>query len=137
MAVFGDEDHVFDADAEFAGEVDAGFDGDHHAGGEERFDFWAGAGEFVDVEADAVAGGVAEFIGVAGVIDDGAGGKIGFMAADAGLHGGDAGELGAEDDFVNFALFAVGAPGEKGAGHVAAISLVFHAHVDEDGVAAF
>src|SRR5579862_6473957 len=59
VAGFGNQDVVFDADAEvFFGDVDAGLDGDDHAG-LERFAVFAGV---VDVEADVVAEAVNEIL---------------------------------------------------------------------------
>lgn len=46
---FADEEHVFEADAEFTGEVDAGFDGNDGVGVERFGVFCAEVGDFVDV----------------------------------------------------------------------------------------
>lgn len=70
----GDDHVVFTAEAEFAGDVDAGFVGEGHARFENRF---AGAdkiGMLMAVEADAVADAVGEEFVVgaeAGICDDG------------------------------------------------------------------
>jgi hypothetical protein len=118
FSVGGGGDHVdLAADAEFAGEVDAGFDGEAGVGEEdagvvgfEVVEVGAGA---VDVGADVVAGAVGEPTGVSGVADDGAGGVVGLVAGDGrvsdvgcldGRDGGVAGAANGGED----GLFALG-----------------------------
>ena len=86
-------DHVdFAADAEFAGEVEAGFDGEAGVGQDEAlvvgFEVVEMRAVAVDFGADVVAGAVGEPVAEAGVADDVAGGVVGLPAGD-GLVGGE------------------------------------------------
>ena len=73
MSFFGDDDCIFDAYAEFTGEVDAGFYGADHIG-LQGFFFEGGVvfegGRFMDFESYAMAGAMGEEFFVAGVFDD-------------------------------------------------------------------
>ena len=88
----GAGDHVdLVADAEFAGEVEAGFDGEAGVGedeadvvGLEVVEVGAVAVEF---GRDVVAGAVGEAVGEACVADDVAGGVVGLPACDGGVGG--------------------------------------------------
>ncbi len=91
----------------------------------------------MNIKADAVAAGVAVHFSVAGFFDNAASKVIGFGSCEASLNAFDAGELGFEYKIVNFFLLGSGWCGEDHAGHVAAIVVVFHAHVDENDVAFF
>src|SRR6202011_569481 len=105
-AVCGDVPVVFEADAELAGDVDAGFVGEAHAGGERCGVAADEVGPLVAVHADAVAQAVGEVfvVGtVAGGGDDVAGGGVDSLALDAGMGGGEGGGLGLVDDVENFA----------------------------------
>jgi hypothetical protein len=129
----GDEDIIFDADAADAGEVDAGLDGDDHAGFEGG-GAETGEGEgFVDIAAKTVTEAVAEVVAVAGFGDDVAGGFVDFFAVDAGFDGGDAGELSVEDHFVDFAHFCGDVAEEEAAGEVGAVAAEAGAPVEEHG----
>src|SRR6266478_3509094 len=105
-AVFGDVPVVFEADAELAGDVDAGLVGEAHAWGE-----WGGVaadevGPLVAVHADAVAEAVGEVLvvgAVAGGGDDVAGGGVDGLALDAWTGCGESGGLGLVDDVEDFA----------------------------------
>src|SRR5215813_2279060 len=129
---FGDQEIVFDADAEVLfRDVNAGFDGNDHAG-LKRFAVFGG---IVDVEADAVAEAVNEVLAermsvqifamrvdvVVGDLVDGL--LVIFTEICAGLDGSDGGVLRAEDDVVNFALarseFAIGRQSSRDVGGVA------------------
>jgi len=66
-AVFGDVHVIFEADAEVAAEVDAGFVGEDHAGNHLLGVAADEVGPFVHVEADAVADAVVEVV-VAGSV---------------------------------------------------------------------
>ena len=70
-------EEVFEADAGVVGEIDAGFDGEDHAFGEEVFGSGGESGGFVDLEADAVAEGVGDR-GIVLAEDIVAGGFVGF-----------------------------------------------------------
>ena len=73
LAVPQDEHLILDADAEAAlGQVDAGLDRDHCAGGQRRF-VEAGV---VDVESDEMAEAVDELVEVAGLAQRGLGGLL-------------------------------------------------------------
>ncbi len=86
----------------------------------------------MDVEADAVAAGMGVVFAVSGLGDDVAGKGVGFGAGVAGFDFCEGGLLGLEDEVVYFLLFGGWFGGEDHAAHVAAVALVFHAHVDED-----
>src|SRR5271163_2807457 len=113
VAGFGDEDVIFDAHAEiFFGDVNAGLDRDDHSW-LERFAIIAG---IVDVEADVVAEAVNEILAqrfavkiFAVGIDVVVGNLVhAFRASLAIVHarldGGERGILGAENNFIDFAL---------------------------------
>jgi hypothetical protein len=83
----GKGDHVdFAADAELAGEVDAGFDGEAGVGQDEAdvvgFEVVEVRAAAVDLGADVVAGAVGEEFGEAGGADDVAGGVVCLPAGD-------------------------------------------------------
>ena len=95
----GEGDHVdFAADAEVAGEIDAGLDGEAGVGEKEALVVGLEVVEVgavaVEGDFDVVAGAVGEVIAEAGFADDGAGGIIGLPAGDGALLG-----VGALDDF--------------------------------------
>ena len=117
----GDGHHVFAADAEFSGNVDAGFIGEGHAGFEDGF---AGVNEirmFVDVEADAVAEAVREEF-VAGAVargsDDAAGGIVHGTGKSSGAGGVERGILGFANGFEGSLNFFAGLAEDAGARHV-------------------
>jgi hypothetical protein len=94
----GAGDHVdFAADAELAGKVEAGFDGEAGVGQEEAlvvgFEVVEVSAVAVDADGDVVAGAVGEEGGEAGVADDVAGGVVGLPAGDGTAFG-----VGALDD---------------------------------------
>jgi hypothetical protein len=147
VAGFGDEDVVLNADPEiFFGDVNAGLDGDDHAGFE-RFAILAG---IVDVEADVVAEAVNEILAkrfavkilavgidvVEGNFVDALGAALAIIHA--WFDGGESGVLRAEDDFINFALarreFSVGG---KRARDVGRVPRVLSADVEDDDVSVF
>ena len=93
--------HVLDADAEAAGQIDAGL-GRH--GGSQRQGLVVGGGGIgglVNFHAHAVAEAVAEIGTVTGVLDDLPGGGVHVVAGGAGLGGGDARQLGLQHDVVD------------------------------------
>ena len=105
-AVFGDVPVVFEADAELASDVDAGFVGEAHADGEWRGVAADEVGPLVPVHADAVAYAVGEVFvvgAVAGGGDDVAGGGVDGLALHAGMGGGECGGLGLVDDVEDLA----------------------------------
>jgi len=84
-AGFGD--HVdFVANAEFAGEVDAGFDGEAGVGEEQAlvvgFEVVEVGAVAVEFDRDVVAGAVGELVGETGRADEVAGGVVGLPAGD-------------------------------------------------------
>ena len=104
-AGFGDEDQVFDADADaFLGEVDAGFYGEALAGLNEGLVDGGDVAGFVDLQADGVAGAVGELGAVALPGDVVPGGLVYVAHAVAGLGGGNAPAVGFFDDLINFPL---------------------------------
>ncbi len=139
-AVFGEEHVVFQADAEFAAQVDAGFVGKSHSGLEQGGVVADEVGPFVAIHADAVAEAVGE-VGIVGaeasVVNDFAGGGIDRSAGKAGFGCGKCGGLGAMDD-VKDVLLPVGwlAKG-KAAADVGLIALDGAAVIDENQAAVF
>src|SRR5438046_3116914 len=107
-AVFDDVPIVFEADAELAGDVDAGFVGETHAGGERGGVAADQVGPFVAVHADAVTYAVGEVFvvgAVAGRGDEIAGGGVDGLALDTGMSCGEGGRLGLVDDVEYLAGF--------------------------------
>lgn len=72
----GYEDGVFVAVAEFAFEVDTGFEGEGHAGLDGSGVFGVEGGLFVDFQAEGVTGGVGEVGAVAFRFNDVSGGLV-------------------------------------------------------------
>ena len=141
-AVFGDVPVVFKADAELAGDVDAGFVRETHAGGERSGVAADEIRPFVAVHADAVTYAVGEVLvvgTVAGGGDDAAGGGVDGLALDTGMGGRDGGRLGLVDDveyltgFVEF--WRGGVAEDEGAGDVGLIAFDSAAIVNEDDFA--
>src|SRR5271168_2312277 len=147
VASFGDEDVVLDAHAEiFLGDVDAGFDGDDHAG-LERFAVFAGV---VDIETDVVAESVNEIlaerfavkifaVGIDVVVGNFVDALRALLAVvHAGLDGCESGILRAENNSIDFALarreFAVRG---KRASNVGGVAGELRANVEDDDVAVF
>src|SRR5690606_11638438 len=109
-AVPGDGHDVLDADAEPAGQVDAGFDGEAHARHERLLLGVDHVGRLVRGDADAVPGAVDEVLPVAGVGDDRAGRPVDVLAGGAGAHGVESGLLGGAHEVVDAALLVGGLP---------------------------
>ena len=134
-AVFGYDYEVFDAHAELAGQVNAGFNGEAHAG---LCDDLAGGGVirmFVHFDADAVAGAMDEIGAVAAVFDYLAGGAVKFAHGHAGANGLAAGFVGSLYQLIHLFLFFGYGFIENGAGHIAGIAVVGEADVDNHAVA--
>src|SRR5207244_1711329 len=114
---------VFDADAPFAGEIDAGFDRYDHSGAKL---FLVAAlsegGELMDVAADAVAQAVAELFAEAGILDDLAGDTVGLLGGDAGADELDRRELRFEHDFVDLLDARADAADEQRARQIGAVA---------------
>ncbi len=107
-AVFGEVPVVFEADAELAGDVDARFVGEAHAGSERCGVAADEVGPLMAVHADAMAETVREVFVVwaeAGSGDDVAGGCVDGLALDAGMGSGECGGLGLMDDVEDLAGF--------------------------------
>ena len=135
-AFFSDNIVVFEADAALAVVVSTGFNGDDLAGfeGGEVDAGLAEAGEFVDLEADAVAEAVTEFFTEALIGEVVAGGVIDGLAGHAGFDG-------LDGDFVRFLDGGVeGFPGFGGfvddddAGEVGVIVAGSGTPIEQDGV---
>src|SRR5580693_8718176 len=100
-AVFGEVPVVFEADAELAGDVDAGLVGEAHAGGERGGVAADEVGPLVAVHTNAVADAVGEVFIVgaeAGGGDDVASCCVDGLALDAGTSCGESGGLSLVDD---------------------------------------
>ncbi len=141
-AGFGDVPVVFEADAELAGNVDAGFVGEAHAGGEGCGVAANEVGPLVAVHADAVADAVGEVFVVGAVAcggDNCAGGGVDGLTLDAGAGCCEGCGLGFEDDVEDLALLVEfgdgGVAEDEGAGDVGLIAFDEAAVVDEDDLA--
>ena len=85
----------------------------------------------MDFQADAMAEAVVEVIAIAILADDIAGDFVHIAAAHPGLHGGNHGLVGFQDDVVDL-LEALGRGSEEdGARHIRAVVIDEHAHIDE------
>jgi len=136
VAGLGDEDVVFDADAQFAGHVDAGLDGEDLAGLERAFGFRLEERGFVDVQAEPVPRAVA-VNGQIALLDHLPGGGIDLGEFDAGPDRGDRRGLGLLDDVINSSIKGRHAPERKASGNIAAIAFGSGAEVDQEGVFLF
>ena len=129
----GDRHNVLAADAEFAGDVDAGFVGEGHPGFENGFAGVDEIGMLVDVEADAVADAMSEEF-VAGAVacgcDDGAGGIIHGAGEFSGAGGVESGVLGFADGFESALDFLAGLAKNAGARDVGAVAFDGAAIID-------
>jgi len=136
--VFGEEHVVFEAEAELAAEVDAGFVREEHAGDELLGVAADEVGPLVHVETDAVAEAMDKEVvagAVAGVGDDLAGGGVDGLHFYAGTGGGEGGGLGVLDDAEDFTLEVGGGTVDEAAGDVGGVAFDGAAVVDEDHVA--
>jgi len=133
VAGLGDEDVVFDANAELAGHVDAGLDGENLAGLERAFGFRLEEWGFVDLQAEAVPRAVA-VNGQVALFDGLAGGGIDFSQFDAGFDRCDRRGLGLLDDVIDSSIKGRHATERKASGNIAAIAFVSGAEVDQEGV---
>ena len=134
MSAFGRDHDVLDADPEFAGQVDAGFDAEAVAGLEDELaaadDEWV----LVHVHPEPVAGSVDEVLAVAGIGDDGSCRAVDGARGDSRLAGTSGGHVGCVDDSVDlFGLVGRG-PHADGAGDVAVVVLVFAPEIEDEGV---
>src|SRR5262245_60433334 len=77
---------VFNADAEFIGQVDARFDRHHHAGLQPCLGTRLHQRGFVHLHANAVADAVREKVAIAGVSDHRPGRRVDLLHLDAGTH---------------------------------------------------
>src|ERR1700727_2793055 len=123
-AVLGHHQSVLDADPAVPGNIDTGLDGDDEAGGEDSSAQLADRRGLMDIEADAVAGGVLEALGPTGLGDDASADVVGLPWRDARPHRGGAGGLGRLHDVEDARQLALGvAVHAEGAGHVGAVPL--------------
>jgi len=137
-AVGGDDHVVFAADAEFAGDVNAGLVGKSHAGFEDGL---AGADEIgmlVAIEADAVADAVGEEFVVgakSGAGDDGAGGIVDGAGKFSGAGGIQRDILSFADRVVGTENLFSGLAENAGAGDVGIIAFDGASTVNQDHIA--
>ena len=89
----------------------------------------------MDFQTQAVAVAVAEVFAVAGVGNDLPGGTIDLLAGNAGLRGGDGGQLRLENGIVHVLHLVGGVAHGHGAGHVGAVAHIGRAKVHGDKVA--
>ena len=132
-AGLGDEDVVLDADAELAGHVDAGLDGEDLACFELAFRFRFEEWGFVDFQAEAMPRAVA-VDGQVALVDDLPGGGIDLGELDAGPDRLDCRGLGLLDDVMDLSVLWRHPPEREASGDIAAIALVSGAEVDQDRV---
>ena len=85
-AVRFDHHHVFNADAKVAWEVDTGFNGDHHACFKLLLLSCGNPGRFMDLDAHAVPGGMAEVAVQPGPSQNTASRLVYRTAANTGTH---------------------------------------------------
>ena len=129
---------VFAAQAEFAGDVDAGLVGEGHAGFEDGSAAADEIGMLVAVEAEAVAKAMGEeFVAgaVAGGSDDGTGGIVHGAGKLAGASGVESGVLGLADDFEGALNFLAGFAEDAGAGDIGFVAFHGAAAVNQNDVA--
>ena len=135
----GSDDHVvFAAQAEFAGDVDAGLVGKGHAGFEDGGAAANEIGMLVAVEADTVAEAMGkEFIAgaIAGGGNDGAGGIVHGAGKLARAGGVESGVLGLADDFKSALNFLAGFADDAGAGDIGFVTFHGAAAVNQNDVA--
>jgi len=141
-AVFGDVPVIFEADAELAGDVDAGLVGETHTCGEGRCVATDEVGPFVAVHADAVAYAVGEVLVVWAVASGGdeiAGSGVDGVAGRAGMACGQGCGLCLQDDVEDLAGFVElgdgGVAEDEGTGDIGLIAFDRAAVVDEDDLA--
>ncbi len=134
-ALLADDHHVFQADAAPIGQVDARLDGDHHAGLQLFTAARRQSRLLMDRNAYTMAQAMAKGVAVSGVDQHLTRSPVNRNPGDTCADGLDAGEHGLayqpvalDEDLVRFT-------GNKGPGHVGAVSLVDQAHVDQHQVA--
>ena len=133
-AVLGDDDHILNAHAALAGDVDARLHRDDHARRADRVVESREARPLVDLEADAVAEAVAERARVRR-LDDVARDLVDVAAAHARVHRVDRGELRLQDRVVDRLLLVAHMAERHGARHVGMVALEHRARVHRDEVA--
>src|SRR6266545_5101034 len=136
VTVRADDSEILDPHAAEAGEVDTGLDGHGRSGGDPTRAARPHPGRLVDLQADAVAGRVAEGVAAAGLRDHLAAGPVHLGAADPGAQRGQPRLLGAPHQLVELPLARRGAAEHHRAGHVGAVALDHRAEVEDDQVAA-
>src|SRR5580704_4257073 len=129
--VLGYDEGVLNADAAVPGNVDAGFDRDDEAGGEDSSAQLGHCRGLVDVEADAVPGSVLESLRPAGVPDDLPADVVHLLRADARAHGLGTRGLRRAHHVEDARQLALGLRVDaERAGHVGAVALERGAEVD-------
>ena len=133
----GDGHEVFAANAEFAGDVDAGFVGEGHAGLEDGFAAANKIRMLVAVEADAVAEAMDEELvagAKAGGSDDGAGSIVNRAREFSGLGSGESGILCVANGGVGALHFFCWLAQDAGAGDIGFVAFDKAAAVDKDHI---
>src|SRR5579875_148539 len=127
-----DDDEILDADAELAGQIDAGLHRDDGSGLERVLGPERERRRLVDLEADPVPEAVTVVALVAGAVDDVAHGLVDLLAVAAGADLVEPDLLGAEDERVGLAGLRSGLPHGNGARAVRAVAREPGAPVDHD-----
>ena len=125
-------DDVFNAHAAPLGQVDAGFNCEHHAVTQLVFRCLGHARTLVHLHPDAVAEPVAEVVAVARLLDDIVGQHVRVLAGHALFDQLDRRLLRGEDDVVDLFKRVVGLAKEDRACQVGHVAVKGYAHVDDD-----
>src|SRR3989338_8354525 len=129
-----DQHRIFYAHAELAAQVDAGLHGDRHPGAQHRLESGVKPGEFVDLQAYAVARAVDEILPVAGVGNIAAAGGVHVARLDPGAHFGQTRFLRGRDRGIDLFIFFRGLAVEIAARDVGTVVAVDAAVVQQHGL---
>ena len=136
-AVSGDDDQILHADAEFAGQIDAGLYGEDHAFSGHVLAGRAYIAGIVVLQADHMA----KAVGKEGTVPSGgdmfSGNPVDLAQGNAGTDDGLRFFIGLPDQIVNGGVGFIRFFAEEGAGHVGAVAVLNTAHVDYDAVSLF
>ncbi len=134
-AVLGDEDQIFDPDAELAGKVDARLDGEAHARGDNILVHRRDVTGLVVFQTNEVAQAVVEVGAIAGFGSKVAGRSVNIAETDARLDQRFGGGLCLPHQLIDLALLLAGLPGKERPGHIGTVILIHAAHIDQDALA--
>ena len=124
-AIGGKDHHVLDPNAEFSGQIDAGFCGTQGTCGHGTLVAGIGIGCFVDLQTQAVAVAMAEVFAVTGIGNDLTGNTIDITANDTSLGCGNACQLCLQHRVIDLAHLVGGIAYGNRAGHITAVAVDF------------